>query len=176
MRSRSPKTNICKGVWCKIDMRRRRKGLRRCVGNIPRWRIGRGWTRLPLGSRFVQDKLVDGRIEGGERSGVVSAVSMLLLKPKGRCWLGGCGLWTMVSLAAVFDFELKLRVLFPKDLGCVFCCNRAAKKFPVGLFDGGNCLVDNLYYGTRLRVWVSIATVGAMVKLTVFPALLKSML
>ena len=106
----------------------------------------------------------------------MSAASMLLLKPKGRCWLGGCGLWTMVSLAAVFDFELKLRVLFLKDLGCVFCCNRAAKKFPVGLFDGGNCLVDNLYYGTRLRVWVSIATVGAMVKLTVFPALLKSML
>jgi ABC-type dipeptide/oligopeptide/nickel transport system permease subunit len=82
----------------------------------------------------------------------------------------------MVSLAAVFDFKLKLRVLFPKDLGCVFCCNRAAKKFPVGLFDGGNCLVDNLYYGTRLRVWVSIATVGAMFKLTVLPALLKSML
>jgi len=30
------------------------------------------------------------------------------LKSMGSCWLGGCGLWTMVSLAVVFDLELEL--------------------------------------------------------------------
>jgi hypothetical protein len=106
----------------------------------------------------------------------MAAVRMPMLKSRDRCWLRRCGLGTVVSLAAVFNLELKLRVLFPKELSCVFCCNSAAKKLPVGLLNGGDCLVHNLYHSARLKARVSLETANKRFKLTVFPALLKSML
>jgi hypothetical protein len=78
------------------------------------------------------------------------AVCMSMMEPGSRCWLGGCGLWAMVGLAAMFDSELKPRILFLEEFGCVFCCQRTSKKFPVRLFNCCNCLVHDFNYSARL--------------------------
>jgi hypothetical protein len=79
---------------------------------------------------------------------------------------------------AVFDFELKLRILFPEDLCCVLSCHCAAKEFAVRLFNCCNGLVHNLYDGTRLMRRISFlsARVEKVVRLTVLPLHFNSML
>ncbi len=80
-------------------------------------------------------------------------------------------------MVAVFDFELKLRILLSEELRGLLSGYCATEEFAVRLFNCCDCLVDDFYDGTGLILRISfLKRTKNRSRLTVLPLHLNSRL